>query len=246
MADTQRVQPLERGLRILTMLARFPDGMSFSQILTATDAPKASIARVLRSLREHNYISKDNGGRYQLGSAMNVFIQPQSLTEQIIALAAPHLRELCEDLGNTVMLNIYTPDGILAADKVIHPAAVSMREVGKVSLAYYSCPWGWLYLLYADKAKEKEMLQDAPKDCYYRKHRRKIKSNLDSNGYTYDDETLFKKVRRLAAPICNRSGEIVASLALGGNPLTISDKMVGKCGQALIDACQSIQTEGDL
>ena len=53
---------------------------------------------------------------------------------------------------------------------------------------------------------------------------------FDKKGYAYDDQQVFKSLRRLTALIRNANGQVIGAVGIGGNPITIPDGRIDAIG----------------
>lgn len=106
---TQRVtsetaQTLDRGLRLLTLVADNPAGLTVTEAATALGVGRAVVYRLVATLAGHGLVRRDTEGRVRLGLAV---IQLARRAQPLLAEAAiPALRRLAEDLGATAHLTV--------------------------------------------------------------------------------------------------------------------------------------------
>ena len=102
---TYLVPALERGLKILELLAENPGGLLMGE-MGALDLPSASLYRMLVTLTEMGYVVRDNGDRYHLGRKLLTLgykgLDHAGLPEKS---AAP-MRALRNAVNETVVLGV--------------------------------------------------------------------------------------------------------------------------------------------
>ena len=113
---------LGKGLRVLEALANGKGPMRLSHLAADLDMQKSSVHRVLQTLVEAGYVTREAGtDRYlatlkiwEMGSAI-VDVLP------IKRLAAPVLFDLHRRTGETVSLSVLDGDDVVYLDKVLSP-----------------------------------------------------------------------------------------------------------------------------
>jgi DNA-binding IclR family transcriptional regulator len=97
-------QTLDRGLRLLALVAESHDGFSVADAATALGVGRAVAYRLITTLADHGYVRRDDDGRIRLGTAV---LQLAEQVQPVLAtLASPQLRRLAEDVGATAHLTI--------------------------------------------------------------------------------------------------------------------------------------------
>lgn len=118
-------QTLERGLRVLRMLAEAPDGLGASEVAAELGVHRSIAYRLLTSLVRQHFVSREEtSGRYRIG--VSFFTLAQQARPPLIDVAQPVLRELTHELGATACLVV--PEGEYAvAVAVIEPPGPGPR-----------------------------------------------------------------------------------------------------------------------
>ncbi len=121
---TQRVtietaQTLDRGIRLLTLVAETPGGLTVTEAATTLGVGRAVVYRLVATLTEHALVRRDGEGRIRLGLAV---IQLARRAQPLLAEAAiPALRSLAEELGATAHLTV-ADGGEALALAVVEPS----------------------------------------------------------------------------------------------------------------------------
>jgi DNA-binding IclR family transcriptional regulator len=103
-ARPETAQTLDRGLRLLQLVAETPAGVSVTQAAAHLGVGRAVIYRLASTLAEHALLRRDRAGRLRLGIGV---LQLARRAQPLLADAArPALRQLAEDVGATAHLTI--------------------------------------------------------------------------------------------------------------------------------------------
>lgn len=100
----ETAQTLDRGLRLLRLVADTPGGLSMSEAAQALGVGRAVVYRLVATLAAHSLVRRDRGGRVRLGTAV---LDLARQAHPLVADAAlPPLRALAEELGATAHLTV--------------------------------------------------------------------------------------------------------------------------------------------
>jgi DNA-binding IclR family transcriptional regulator len=199
------------------------------------------LIRLLAVLRRGNWVERESDG-YRPGRRLAALRAPVSAAERIRAAAQPLLAGLCRASGNTVMLFQCEGETTIGLSKEVHPAAVTMREVGSVTAIDWSSPWCWIQLHGMDAERREEVRAQLRPDQRQWTAARQAWKQLGRSGWCFDDQVGIPLVRRMAAALHHPGdGRLLGVLSLGGNPLTMPDERIDELGTQLIDATETVR-----
>jgi DNA-binding IclR family transcriptional regulator len=100
----ETAQTLDRGLRLLQLVADAPGGLTVTEAAARMGVGRAVIYRLVGTLVEHRMVRRDGGGRLRVGLGV---LQLARRAQPLVADAAlPALRRLAERVGATAHLTI--------------------------------------------------------------------------------------------------------------------------------------------
>jgi DNA-binding IclR family transcriptional regulator len=112
-------QTLDRGLRVLAVLASNPNGLTVTELAAAVGVNRTVVYRLVTTLEQHGLARRDATGRLHVG--LGVLALARGLQPVLREMANPVLRALAEDLGATAHLTL--ADGAEAlAIAVVEPS----------------------------------------------------------------------------------------------------------------------------
>jgi DNA-binding IclR family transcriptional regulator len=115
----ETAQTLDRGLRLLFLIADAPGGMSVTEAATRLDVGRAVVYRLVGALVEHGMVRRDGRGRLRLGAGL---LHLANRAQPLLADAArPPLRRLAEAVGATAHLTV-AEGGEAVALAVVEPS----------------------------------------------------------------------------------------------------------------------------
>jgi DNA-binding IclR family transcriptional regulator len=100
----ESAQTLDRGLRLLTLVAETPGGVTVTEAAAALGVGRAVVYRLTATLQDHHLVRRDAEGRLRLGIGL---LHLARRAQPLLADAAlPALRRLAERVGATAHLTI--------------------------------------------------------------------------------------------------------------------------------------------
>jgi len=116
---TETSQTLDRGLRVLSVLAATPDGLTVTQLAAEVGVNRTVVYRLISTLEQHALVRRDRQGRLHVG--LGVLRLSAAVQPVLREAAAPVLRALAEQVGCTAHLTVSDGDEALALS-VIEPS----------------------------------------------------------------------------------------------------------------------------
>lgn len=112
-------QTLDRGLRVLEVLAESPDGLTVTELSAALTINRTVVYRLVSTLEQHRLLRRDLSGRLHLG--LGVMHLASAVQPVLRDLAVPVLRQLAETVGATAHLTVADGEEALAL-AVVEPS----------------------------------------------------------------------------------------------------------------------------
>lgn len=112
-------QTLDRGLRLLSLLAETGDGLTVTEAAGALGVNRTVVYRLAATLEAHGLLRRSPAGRLSLG--FGVLALANAVHPLLRRAALPVLRELAEDVGATAHLTV-ADGGEALAVAVVEPS----------------------------------------------------------------------------------------------------------------------------
>lgn len=112
-------QTLDRGLRVLSVLASAPEGMSITALAGRLEVNRTVVYRLVTTLEQHALVRRGAQGRLYVG--LGVLHLASAVQPVLRDLAIPVLRQLAETVGCTAHLTVAEGDEGLAL-AVVEPS----------------------------------------------------------------------------------------------------------------------------
>ncbi|MEN3584773.1 helix-turn-helix domain-containing protein [Streptomyces sp. ZYX-F-203] len=112
-------QTLDRGLRVLKLLADTDQGLTVTELARRLGVNRTVVYRLLATLEQHALVRRDVGGRARVG--LGVLGLGRQVHPLVREAAMPALRSLAEEIGATAHLTLVDGDEALAV-AVVEPS----------------------------------------------------------------------------------------------------------------------------
>jgi IclR family transcriptional regulator, acetate operon repressor len=226
-ADFQ-VPNLERGLSVLELLSRHPDGLPASEIAKRIGIPMNSAGRILGALTARGFLARHEISRaYTLTRKLLILGSPVVSETHLIDESLAVMKSLRDQTGETVLLGTVVDDEsvILEAVPSRHPVRL-MVDPGTRSSLHCAAP-GKLALALMDDAERQAVLGRITLERITERtiaNRRELERECEqirTDGYALDRGEGIEGVHCVAAPIHDRNGIPTASLTVTGPSLRL-------------------------
>jgi IclR family KDG regulon transcriptional repressor len=132
------VQSVDRALMIIDFLKENISGLGITELANRLDLSKSTVHRLLTSLKNKGYVKQDGvTEKYQLGLK---FVELGSIISQsleIRQIAAPYMKRLVEETGETSHLVVLEEGEIIYIEKIESPNTIRMYSlIGKRAPAH--------------------------------------------------------------------------------------------------------------
>lgn len=102
-------QTLARGLRALELLAERP--LTISELATGLGVHRSNAYRVLRTLEDHRFATRDQDGRIRLGAGLTALAR--GVAPALHTAATPVVSDLAYELGMTAFVSVLEGDEVV-------------------------------------------------------------------------------------------------------------------------------------
>lgn len=209
-----------KSMQILTLFLDHPK-LSFNEMMVYSDLPKTSLHRMVVSLEEMGFLTKDDDGNYSLGI---IFLQLGQLVSErldIRTIAYPIMKELRDDVEEAVNLIVRDADEAMYIEKVDTMQPVRLyTSIGRRSPLYA----GDSRIILAHLSEEEretyiakvELKSIAIGTINDKTILRQALEEAKKKGYTITSSELENYTKSVSAPIFNGKDQIVAGISVAG------------------------------
>ncbi len=122
-------QTLDRGLRVLRVLAESPEGLTITELSGRLEVNRTVVHRLISTLEQHALVRRDARSRLFVG--LGVLHLASAVQPLLRDLAMPVLRALAESIGSTAHLTVADGDEALAL-AVVEPTWTAFHVAYRV------------------------------------------------------------------------------------------------------------------
>lgn len=239
-------QPTLRVLQLLEHIARHSDGQRLSDLSRELQIPKSTLLPILQTLCQHRYLSHDDSGRYNPGTALFCLATSFADGFPVLTYAREQLDLLVQELGETCYLGVLDDGYVLYLEKVESPQPLRMLTTVGRRLPAYATGIGKALLTGKTVRQLQELYPDGLKPLtehtvtdYGLLARQLQQAMLD--GYAWESEESTPHVRCFAVPI-RKHGAVVAALSVTIPLFRYQEEDKGRILAALQESAERIGT----
>ncbi len=223
-----QIESLLRGLHVLSLFNRDTGALSLTEIKDAAKLNKTTAFRIISTLESAGYLERDSETKkYRPGLKVLQLGFTAITSLEFRHVARPYLRQLSQDVGETVSLSVLDGMDVVYVDRVRKQQIVGVvlgigsripaqcGSMGKVMLAH----------LLAEELTQRLNQPLTPCTQNSMADRAAIEAELAlvrNQGYALNDEELEIGLRAVAAPIWDHTNQVVAAINVTGSVRTIS------------------------
>ena len=224
--ETRAEGTVGKALEVLETVASFGRPVRFSEILEEVPYPKATLHRLLHTLREHGMLSHDlERSTFSMGMRLVRLAHAAWAQASIAPLARPHVDRLSSRLGETVHLAQLDAGHVLYVDKRNAQNPIEMfSEAGKIGPAYCTGIGKAMLAFLApgeleNVLPEQSFLRHTPATITSGEALRRELEGIRKTGISYDREEHEPRIICVAVPILNESGAPLGALSVTSSTL---------------------------
>ncbi|WP_209124034.1 IclR family transcriptional regulator [Alkalihalobacillus sp. BA299] len=204
--------------------------LSLNEMVQLSGIPKTSVHRMIGSLEDMGFLSKDSEGKYTLGMLFLEFGQLVADRLDIRKIAYPIMRDLRDDLGEAVHLIIRDQNEAIYIEKLdtLHPVRL-FTKVGRRS-PLYAGACSRIILAHLPEKELEAYLDETelkPFETGTITEKDKLRAILQqsrANGYAISYSELENQTVSIAAPIFDHTGHVVGGLSIAGPDSRFQDE----------------------
>ncbi len=243
------VQALDRGLRILEILSENED-LSISEIAKMLEVDKSTVSRMIETLRKHDMVQINRvTKKYRLGLRILHLATTLEKNLNIIDIAKPIIRNVADDLGQSVHLCAFNNMTTYVIDQVVRGSAYSLSATIGMIEPMHASSVGKCIMAY----RREDFIEKALENYNYEKYTENTIVNtkefleelekIKKQGYAVDDEEIAEGVRCVAVPIFGIGNQVRYSIGISGTVNFMTEEKIKLYIEHLSRAARKIGRE---
>ncbi|MGO4889232.1 IclR family transcriptional regulator [Anaerobacillus sp. MEB173] len=210
-----------KSMKLLDLF-RTNEKLSLNDMVQLSGIPKTSVHRMIGSLEDMGFLTKNEDGKYILGMLFLEFGQLVADRLDIRQVAYPIMKELRDEIGEAVNLTMIDNQEAIYIEKLDtnHPVRL-FTKVGRRS-PLYAGACSRIILAYLPEPEQEEYINVTELKQYGKgtitdkDELRTILQKSRTNGYTISHSELENDTSSVAAPIFNYTGQAVGGISIAG------------------------------
>ncbi len=238
-------QSLDKAICLLELLLT-QSYLALSDLARLSGISKPTCYRLLRTLEDAGYVARDREtGRYSLGLKLFELGTWAVTRLPVRQQGLEIMQKLCTATGKSVFLSILLEDASVCIEEIHSPDAVWLGSQVGTRLPLYATASGKVLLAFAPAVRDRYLRHASlqaltPRTIVDPAAIRQELERVASDGWAMNDEETELGVRYVAAPIRDRSGEVIAALSLGGAAESLPIARLPAIRQRLFSATREI------
>lgn len=239
---------VKKAMDVLEFLAHSQNPVGVSELARSFGWPKSNVFHLLDTFRQLGYVRKiEETARYELtlkvwelGTEVHSRLTP-------IKIAAPFMRQLADDIGETVHLSIFQNDHVVYVAHIegTHPVRAYSR-LGGIGPAYCTAT-GKAMLAYLPQSVVDtvtgKLTAHTPNTIVDRKRFQEELDRVRAKGFATAYEEWRLGVSGVASGIFDSSGQVVAALGISGPADRLAPEWCARTGPHLRDLALAASRE---
>jgi len=232
------VPNLERALKILELLTKYPEGLNITDISNHLDIPMNSTFRITSTLSDFGYLYRNEGSKAFTITGKLLSLGYSVLNEQtLIEKSIDIMRLLRDDIKETVLLGIMVNHEGIVLELI--PGLHSIKfwvDIGTVFPSNIAAP-SKAMIAYMQPEQQEEILKKMEFKQYTSQtimninDYKKVLKEIKCNGFSIDRGEEVTGVNCVGAPIFNRNGSPIAAIWVTGPEDRLPEKSFGDIGK---------------
>lgn len=225
-----RIPVIDRMMDVLALLEKRNNGASIRELVDHLGLPRTTVYRILNTLNYHDVVRRTPEGAYRLGPrllALAARTLPDARDYDLAALSRPHLEALAEKTGEGCKVSVLDGTSVLVVAAVQGTREYALTVVPGQHQPLHAGAASKMLIAHVPKDELDALLGGGELFRYTAKtitDRKRLAAELAKirrQGWSEDRGEYAPSILAYAAPICDRSGKVVAALSvpfLQGSP----------------------------
>nr|WP_263323473.1 IclR family transcriptional regulator [Neobacillus sp. Marseille-Q6967] len=224
------IQSIERAADVLELFLTSHQELSVKEISDKLGLSKSTVHGIIKTLEFRGYLQQNPDDlKYKLGLKLFELGNMVSNHFDLGKIARPIIKELVDELKETVHLVVFERGEVIYVEKLDGPRALRIySQVGKKA-PLHCTGVGKSILAFQEEEEIERLLSNAELEPYTEftmTERDEIKKHLQTvreQGYATDDEEIELGLKCVAAPIFDHKGNAIAAISCAAPKMRMDD-----------------------
>ncbi|PIE53718.1 MAG: IclR family transcriptional regulator [Dethiosulfovibrio peptidovorans] len=220
MKPHNRVKSVVKAFSIMEALDKWGE-LSIGQLSEALEMDKATVHRLVSTMREAGYVNQDPDTR-RYSNSLKLLAMGNRVMDRtgILKVARPHIKHLAGETGETVNLGILVGSKIVYIDKLESSSTIKVGQDIGADVPCYCSALGKAILAYSSDAVAEKILDHVVMRRYTKNSivdkvaLQEELRRVRETGFALDDEEYVEGLVCISAPVLDFTGSPVAALSI--------------------------------
>ncbi|WML38096.1 IclR family transcriptional regulator [Neobacillus sp. OS1-2] len=229
------IQSIERAAGVLELFLTSDQELSVKEISEKMGLSKSTVHGIIKTLEVRGYLQQNrDDSKYKLG--MKLFELGNRVSQQfdLGKIARPIIKELVEELEETVHLVVFEREEVIYIEKLDGPRQLRIySQIGKRA-PIHCTGVGKAILAYQSEKEINRLLSNSemePFTEYTITDKEELKRHLHQireKGYSIDDEEIELGLKCVAAPIFDHHGKVLGAISCAAPKVRMNNERLGE------------------
>ena len=240
-------QSLGRALQVLIRLAEGPANLD--ELAATTGVHKTTVLRLLRTLAEERFVSRDQNHRFRLGSRVFELSSRALDQREVRTVAAPHLAAFNREYGRTTHLAVLEDGEAVYIDKLESHDQIRMYSRIGLRPPLHSSAVGKILLAGLPEGERRKLVTGltlTPTTPNTITDPEVFLAELEvvrRQGWAHDREENEPLINCIAAPVRGPTGAVVAAVSVSVPNVVLDYEQLVKLLPALLETTDRISAD---
>jgi DNA-binding IclR family transcriptional regulator len=246
MSNNGRLQSVERAISVLEVLAARGEA-GVTEVATEIAVHKSTAFRLLGALEGRGLVEQTgHRGKYRLGFGLIPLAGAVTDRLDVVQQCRAECTRLADELGETVNVAVLRDHFAVNVDQARGPSAVATHNwIGQLTPLHCTSS-GKVLLAHLDPARRAELLARAGTPALTPRTETVVQrldeqlARVREAGYAMAAEEYEVGLNAVAAPVFDRSGQVVAAVSVSGPSYRLDDQRIRQVVAPLLAATADI------
>ena len=247
MAEHDRVQSVDRAVRILEMLAREGE-LTVGQVAAELEVHSSTASRLIDTLAARDLLERNaDRGNVRLAAGLLRLAGATASQLDLTAEAQPVCDTLAAEVGETTNAAILSGDVAINVCQASGTSSVSMRNWIGQRTVLHATSSGKVLLAHVENHQRRRLLRQprqrftSATRCSAEELRLEL-TRVRKQGWAQSVEEYEDGLNSVAAPIRDHDGKVIASLSAAGPTYRLSPERLPQVAATVVAAADEVST----
>ena len=248
-SKSSRLSSVAAAVRVLKCFSEMEPEIGISSLAKRLSLAKSTAHRLAVTLLSEGLLEQNpENGRYRLG--INLFIMGALVRRRLDVsnMAQPFLKVLRERTGETIHLAVLNETNIIYLYNLESAQAIRMKNyIGTFKPAFCTCEGRAILAFSPTELIQRVIAFDlsarTPNTVSSSAELLKVLAQVKQQGYAVDDEESEAGMRGISAPLRDITGQVVASIGVGGPSQRLTLKKLRSLAPLVIQTAEDISVQ---